>query len=357
LFTSLFGSDDQDADAAVTAGGSDESAVSLSSDPVLLPRSGETIHVFSLASGHLYERFLKIMMLSVLSATRNPVKFWFLANFASPQFRAFVPRMARALRFEAEFVTYKWPLWLRRQEEKQRIIWGYKILFLDTLFPLSVRRVIYIDADQVVRGDIKELWELQLTGGAPYAYTPFCLPPGNNADTEGFRFWASGYWKDHLRGKPYHISALYVVDLDRFRAMRAGDSLRGIYDQLSADPGSLANLDQDLVSTNALAEETREGARGECLGRIQRLIYLVAMISVVLFLLSAQLCAAHGAHSLAAAGVAVSLHSSCSRGVTHAWVLPQLADCSILCACCVCPCFPSLQLVSDLVFHVHSVRG
>jgi hypothetical protein len=25
------------------------------------------------------------------------------------------------------------------------------------------------------------------------------------------------YWKDHLRGKPYHISALYVVDLQRFR--------------------------------------------------------------------------------------------------------------------------------------------
>ena len=28
---------------------------------------GETIHVFSLASGHLYERFLKIMMVSVSS--------------------------------------------------------------------------------------------------------------------------------------------------------------------------------------------------------------------------------------------------------------------------------------------------
>jgi len=214
-------------------------------DPVLLPRSGDTIHVFSLASGHLYERFLKIMMLSVLRSTRNPVKFWFLANFASPQFRDVVPRMARALKFEAEFVTYKWPLWLRRQEEKQRIIWGYKILFLDVLFPLAVKRVIYIDADQVVRGDLLELAEMDL-GGAPYAYTPFCLPPHNNPLTEGFRFWSSGYWKDHLRGKPYHISALYVVDLETFRAMRAGDALRGIYDQLSADPNSLANLDQDL---------------------------------------------------------------------------------------------------------------
>jgi UDP-glucose:glycoprotein glucosyltransferase len=79
--------------------------------------------------------------------------------------------------------------------------------------------------------------------GAPYGYTPFC------SDREGmdqFRFWREGYWKNHLRGKPYHISALYVVDLNRFRAMAAGDILRGQYQALSADPNSLANLDQDL---------------------------------------------------------------------------------------------------------------
>lgn len=41
-------------------------------------------------------------------------------------------------------------------------------------------------------------------------------------------------------------SALYVIDLDRFRQMAAGDRLRGQYQALSADPNSLANLDQDL---------------------------------------------------------------------------------------------------------------
>ena len=52
--------------------------------------------------------------------------------------------------------------------------------------------------------------------------------------------------KSHLRGKPYHISALYVVDLEKFRKDRVGDLLRAQYQALSADPGSLANLDQDL---------------------------------------------------------------------------------------------------------------
>ena len=50
--------------------------------------------------------------------------------------------------------------------------------------------------------------------GAPYGYAPLC--DGNSA-MDGFRFWKTGFWSDHLQGRPYHISALYVVDLDRFR--------------------------------------------------------------------------------------------------------------------------------------------
>ena len=41
-------------------------------------------------------------------------------------------------------------------------------------------------------------------------------------------------------------SALYVVDLKRFRQIAAGDRLRGTYQALSSDKNSLANLDQDL---------------------------------------------------------------------------------------------------------------
>ncbi|KAL7581437.1 hypothetical protein ACA910_022018 [Epithemia clementina (nom. ined.)] len=200
------------------------------------------IHVFSLATGHLYERFLKIMMLSVTKRTSSKVKFWLFENFLSPTFKATSRAMAERIGCEVEFVTYKWPEWLRGQTEKQRIIWGYKILFLDVLFPLSVKKIIYVDADQVVRADLKELWDMDLKG-APYGYTPFC---SSRETTVGYQFWRDGFWKTHLRGKPYHISALYVVDLVRFREELVGDQLRSTYQQLSADPNSLANLDQDL---------------------------------------------------------------------------------------------------------------
>jgi UDP-glucose:glycoprotein glucosyltransferase len=49
-----------------------------------------------------------------------------------------------------------------------------------------------------------------------------------------------------IKGRKYHISALYVVDLKRFRKIAAGDRLRGQYQALSQDPNSLSNLDQDL---------------------------------------------------------------------------------------------------------------
>ncbi|KAJ2964307.1 hypothetical protein NQZ79_g834 [Umbelopsis isabellina] len=200
------------------------------------------INIFSVASGHLYERFLSIMILSVLEHTKSSVKFWFIENFLSPKFKDLIPEMAKEFGFKYEFVTYKWPSWLRSQTERQRTIWGYKILFLDVLFPLNLDKVIFVDADQIVRTDLKELVDMDLQG-APYGYTPFC---NDRREMDGFRFWNQGYWKEHLRDRPYHISALYVVDLVRFRQLAAGDRLRAQYQQLSADPHSLANLDQDL---------------------------------------------------------------------------------------------------------------
>ncbi|EAQ92143.1 hypothetical protein CHGG_00378 [Chaetomium globosum CBS 148.51] len=200
------------------------------------------INIFSVASGHLYERMLNIMMVSVMRHTNHTVKFWFIEQFLSPSFKDFIPHLAAEYNFSYEMVTYKWPHWLRQQKEKQREIWGYKILFLDVLFPLSLDKVIFVDADQIVRTDMHELATLDLEG-APYGFTPMC---DSRTEMEGFRFWKTGYWANYLKGHPYHISALYAVDLRRFRELAAGDRLRQQYHALSADPNSLANLDQDL---------------------------------------------------------------------------------------------------------------
>ena len=56
-------------------------------------------------------------------------------------------------------------------------------MFLDVLFPLNLKKIIFVDTDQIVRTDLIELRDLDL-GGAPYGYTPFC---DSNEDMEGFR--------------------------------------------------------------------------------------------------------------------------------------------------------------------------
>ncbi|CDK27513.1 unnamed protein product [Kuraishia capsulata CBS 1993] len=201
------------------------------------------INIFTVASGHLYERFLGIMTASVRRHTGHTVKFWLIENYMSPLLKKSLPILAEEYDFQYELITYKWPIWLRSQREKQRTIWGYKILFLDVLFPQDLDKVIFVDSDQIVRTDLKELVDLDLEGAA-YGYTPMC---DSRTEMEGFRFWKQGYWKNLLgENLKYHISALYVIDLKKFRELAAGDRLRQHYQTLSADPNSLSNLDQDL---------------------------------------------------------------------------------------------------------------
>ncbi|CAJ0583195.1 unnamed protein product, partial [Mesorhabditis spiculigera] len=160
----------------------------------------ETINVFSLASGHLYERFMRIMILSVMKNTKSPVKFWLLKNYLSPQFKKSLPLLAERYGFN-------------------------------------------INSSSIngLGGCINRRKSIGLCGAI--SYVPFC---DSRTSMEGFRFWNQGYWKNHLAGRRYHISALYVVDLKKFRMHAAGDRLRGQYQSLSADPNSLSNLDQDL---------------------------------------------------------------------------------------------------------------
>ena len=50
-----------------------------------------------------------------LPCRRNPVKFWFIKNYMSPQMKRFVPEMAAHYKFHYQFVTYKWPSFLHKQ--------------------------------------------------------------------------------------------------------------------------------------------------------------------------------------------------------------------------------------------------
>jgi UDP-glucose:glycoprotein glucosyltransferase len=197
--------------------------------------------VFTIVSGAVYERLVLIMMHSVTKNTTNPVKFWIIANFITPTLRISIAKLSDALGFTYEFHRFHWPGWLNPQSRKHRRVWAHKILFLDA-FPHTIRRLVYIDSDQVMRGDVAELARIDMKERV-YGFVPFCE---SRRESIPLQFWKSGYWEDYLRGLPYHISALFLVDMARFRAEAVGERLRAQYQPLSFDPASLANLDQDL---------------------------------------------------------------------------------------------------------------
>ena len=62
--------------------------------------------------------------------------------------------------------------------------------------------------------------------------------------TRMVRLIKSYVWHQFTQEIALFFSALYVVDLKRFRRIAAGDRLRGQYQGLSQDPNSLSNLDQ-----------------------------------------------------------------------------------------------------------------
>ncbi|ANZ73770.1 BA75_00820T0 [Komagataella pastoris] len=189
------------------------------------------INIFTVTSGYLDERFLSIMANSVMKHTEHNVKFWLLENYMSPAFKEDLPFLSQKFGFDYELINYKWPAFLKGQRERQRAILGYKILFLDVFLPQSLDKVVVVDADQIVRADLKELVDLDLEG-APYGYTPMC---DDREEMEEVKFWRQGFWlKDLGDTFKYHSSGLYVIDLKTFRNIGAGFLLRQHY-HLSRD--------------------------------------------------------------------------------------------------------------------------
>ena len=61
----------------------------------------------------------------------------------------------------------------------------FLMLICQFILYVVISQVIFVDADQVVRADMGELYDMDIKG-RPLAYTPFC---DNNREMDGYRFW------------------------------------------------------------------------------------------------------------------------------------------------------------------------
>lgn len=201
------------------------------------------INIFFVASDFVHDQFMAVLIDSIMRNTNKKVKFWLLENFLSEKIRTSLPQLSKRYDFQFEFVSYKWPLWLRKQETRSRQFAAYKVLFLDVIFPDYLQKVIVMDVDLIVKTDLYDLVKQEMHG-AVYGLSPLC-----ETRPKEEIFWRQGYWKNVLGDDlKYYSSSLIVVDLLEFRAIGAGEYIRRQYQRFSSDPKSLVILDQDLIN-------------------------------------------------------------------------------------------------------------
>ncbi|CDW81437.1 udp-glucose:glycoprotein glucosyltransferase [Stylonychia lemnae] len=206
----------------------------------------DIIRVFFSLSGPIYEHLALLNIISILENTKSLCFFYFIDQVTlSPDFKKQLASLQQTLNFGYEFIYYQWPQALYKDFQSKRQIYGSMILFLDLIFTdPGIERIIYMDADQIVKTDLKILWETDLDQ-KPYALVPHC-----NAEKS---FEKSPFWFETLskNDKDYYFSGVFVANLTNFRVNGYGNILRKNYQYLEFElqmADNLQLLDQDLIN-------------------------------------------------------------------------------------------------------------
>jgi lipopolysaccharide biosynthesis glycosyltransferase len=128
---------------------------------------------------------------------------------------------------------------------------AYYRLFLGTVLPASVERVLYLDADLLIQGNLATLWNLPFDGhviqAVPDTYAHAVRIPGLSIIefSEGIRFTAD---------TPYFNSGLQLIDLRRWRQEEVGQRASGfLWDYCD----QLAPCDQDALNCTLIGRWKR----------------------------------------------------------------------------------------------------
>ncbi len=200
----------------------------MQADPGALPemtaepsKPGQTISV----AVAIDENFLLPLLVTLRSAARHLAAGWNLEVFVfgyeiAPQGRTRLEAGVRGLPVRVHWRTLDlsgvekyWP-----GINRPRDITCYYRLFLGDALPESLDRVLFLDADLLVEGDLATLWNLPFEGAlvqaVPDAYARDIIPVLQRIEfSEGIRF---------SRDTPYFNAGVLLMDLAGWRAEKIG---------------------------------------------------------------------------------------------------------------------------------------
>ena len=114
---------------------------------------------------------------------------------------------------------------------------AYLRLFLPDVLPTDVRRLVYLDSDVIVFGDLSPLWDVPLHA-APFAAVPETFLLGD-------RGGIPGAGPEHDRAAPYFNTGVLLMNLPVWRDLRITERCLGYLHQ---NAGQLRMADQDALN-------------------------------------------------------------------------------------------------------------
>jgi len=194
------------------------------------------------------EDFARPLAVTLFSALKHldpaqPVTLYLIDGGVSPESRMRIERVARRVRRDVCLA------WRKPQPEEMQYLAGarhlspatYLRLFIPDLLPPEVTRALYVDSDFLIRADLRELWNTDLSGVAVAAARDFIVTQIDHP--------YSGV-KDHRAlgldpQAPYFNAGLLLMDVGRWRRDRIAAKALSYAVKHGA---ALGNCDQDALN-------------------------------------------------------------------------------------------------------------
>jgi len=191
-----------------------------------------TVHVlFCCDPG--YAQHLCVAIISMLE--NNPASQFDIVVVSREDFGDAGRRVARSVarygNFDLRFEVFSPPKDLTLPVRAHYSLDTYSRLWLADFFPTSVERVLYLDSDLIVVGDIQELWATDLGGNLLAAAS---IPGSTKCE---FLAIPESYG--------YFNAGVILTDLRQWRETRAVDELVAF---VAANPDKLVDVDQDVLN-------------------------------------------------------------------------------------------------------------
>jgi lipopolysaccharide biosynthesis glycosyltransferase len=160
-----------------------------------------------------YAMPLDVMLVSILENTKNPKRFHFfiIDGGISQQNKAHIKQDVEKRNGQISFLDINSDIYTGLPNKAHISIAAYYRISIPELFDSSVRRVIYLDCDLIVKDDLQALWDIDLDEYAVGAVENI----------------SSTTYKDTgLEQADYFNSGVLVIDLEKWREQNIPEKVR-----------------------------------------------------------------------------------------------------------------------------------